>query len=334
MKVGEPEIQLLASVRKAELEGISRDRTTLEALGERYLGFIEDWTDAYASLLEKGLVDRDQGSYGLTQAGRPLADAYHRERPDHYWYYYQRFYPAAHASAAHSLHCERVYGKDLCQEGQMDMAELGDLLALMNLEPGQQVLDLGCGAGGISEYISDVTGATLTGIDNASSAVAEAEARTAGEPVRLRFFEGDLNTLDLPAASFDAVIMVDSIYWAADMTEALSSICRSIRAGGQLAVVIAERRGEDEGSESLEIDETLVAEALGQLRMDYRAHDRTEQFLPFWPRIKQSMVVLRTRFEAEGNGFICDELEREADEDFLPAIRAGKVRRYLYHVRP
>jgi hypothetical protein len=38
-------------------------------------------------------------------------------------------------------------------------------------------------------------------------------------------------------------------------------------------------------------------------------------------------------FEAEGNAFICDNWLREADEEFLPAIEAETVARYLYHVR-
>jgi len=42
---------------------------------------------------------------------------------------------------------------------------------------------------------------------------------------------------------------------------------------------------------------------------------------------------LREEFEAEGNGYICDSLEREADEQYLPALRDDAVRRYLYHVR-
>ena len=173
MKLNESEIQLLATLRKAELEERASDRATLEAMGARYWIFLEDWSDAYAGLLDKRLVEGDDEAYGLTEAGRSLGDTYHRERPDHYWYYYQRFYPAAHASAAHSRLCERVFGKDLCQEGQMDMAELEHLLARMHLQPGDTVLDLGCGAGVISEYISDVTGSKVTGVDYAVSAIAD-----------------------------------------------------------------------------------------------------------------------------------------------------------------
>ena len=333
MSLSEAEIQVLATLRKAELEGFSSDRGSLEGRGARYWIFLEDWSGVYGGLAEQGLIEGDDDGYRLTGAGRPLADAYHRERPDHYWYYYQRFYTAAHASAAHSRLCERVYGEDLCQEGQMDMAELRAMLDCLDLQPGDAVLDLGCGAGVISEYISDRTGATVTGIDYATTAIAAATARTEDKRSRLMFRQGDLSALNLPANSVDAAIMIDSIYWVADTEETLSTIVASLRTGGQLAIVIVEdlRAGGDR--ESLEVENTYVAEALSKLGLEYESYDFSESFKSFWPRIKDAVVALRDAFEAEGNGFICDSLEREADEQYLPALRDDAVRRYLYHVR-
>jgi len=333
MNLNEAEIQVLATLRKSELMGFSADRSSLEEQGGRYRMFLEDWSGAYGRLAEKGLIEGDDEGYRLTETGRPQADAYHRERPDHYWYYYQRFYTAAHASAAHSQHCERVYGEDLCQEGQMDMAELREMLDCLDLHPGDAVLDLGCGAGVMSEYISDLTGAIVTGIDYAKSAIGAAAARTGDKRSRLAFRRGDLSALDLPAGSFDAAIMIDSIYWVADTEKSLSTIVRSLRPGGQLAIVIVQELEEGDDRDSLEVGKTAVALALSKLGLEYESHDLTEAFKSFWPRIKDSVVALREEFEAEGNGFICDSLEREADEQYLPSLRADAVRRYLYHVR-
>jgi len=333
MKLNEAEIQVLATLRKAEFEGLAADRRSLEVLGDRYWIFLEDWSEAYGSLAGKELIEGDDEGYRLTETGRPPADAYHRERPDHYWYYYQRFYTAAHASAAHSQLCERVFGEDLCQEGQMDMVELGKMLDCLDLHPGDAVLDLGCGAGVISEYISDRTGAIVTGIDYAATAIAAAAGRTEDKRSRLAFRQGDLSALELPADSVDAAIMIDSIYWVADTVETLSTIVASLKPGGQLAIVIVEDLRDGGDRDSLEIDNTYIAEALSKLGLEYESHDLTESFKSFWPRIKDAVVALREEFEAEGNGFICDSLEREADEQYLPALRADAVRRYLYHVR-
>ena len=36
---------------------------------------------------------------------------------------------------------------------------------------------------------------------------------------------------------------------------------------------------------------------------------------------------------AEGNAFICDHWVREADREYLPAVEAGTMTRYLYLLR-
>ena len=46
MTLDEAEIQLLASLRKAELEGLGADRASLERSGERYWTYLEDWSNA------------------------------------------------------------------------------------------------------------------------------------------------------------------------------------------------------------------------------------------------------------------------------------------------
>ena len=149
MNLSEAEIQVLASLQAAELDAAPTDRATLEKGGERFWIFLEDWSEAFPSLVAKGLIDGDESGYRLTESGRPLGYSYNRERPDKYWYYYRRFYPAAFASATHSRLCEGVFGKDLCQEGMVDMAALEDILARLALKPGDELLNEAFGICGL-----------------------------------------------------------------------------------------------------------------------------------------------------------------------------------------
>ena len=119
-KMNEADIQVLASIRRAELENESSDRATLESHADRFWKFAEDWADSYARLTGQGLIEGDDNGYLLTDTGRPFGDKYHKERPDHFWYFYQVLYPASRASKTHTLLCERVYGKDLGQDGQAE----------------------------------------------------------------------------------------------------------------------------------------------------------------------------------------------------------------------
>jgi len=333
MNLSEAEIQVLASLQAAELDAAPTDRVTLEKGGERYWIFLEDWTEAYPSLIAKALIDGDDSGYRLTEAGSPLGYAYNRERPDKYWYYYRRFYPAAYASAAHSRLCKRVFGKDLCQEGMVDMAALEDLLARLDLKPGDHLLDLGCGAGVIAEYISDQTGARVTGLDYAAPAIAVAKERTVDKRSRLTFMTGDLNALDLPERSFDAAISLDTLYWAADLADTLSQVVRAIKPGGQMGIFMMQGPWDDDPPGTVAAGDTKLGRALSQLNLTYEAHDYTARNVEFWRRNWKAAVDLRDDFEAEGNGFIAASLIKDAKEEFLPAIEAGKMTRYLYHLR-
>ena len=191
MNLSEAEIQVLAQLRGAEIESGPTDRQSLDGRGERYWIYLEDWNGAFTSLLEKGLIDGQDDGYTLTDKGRPHADACFQERPDMYWYYFQRLYAVLYKSEAHKKLCKRVFGRDLCQENMTDMRALDGLLQKLNLKAGDQVLDLGCGAGGVAEYVSGETGARVTGIDYSSTAISTATARTEGKRDMLDFREGN-----------------------------------------------------------------------------------------------------------------------------------------------
>lgn len=214
-----------------------------------------------------------------------------------------------------------------------DMESVQLLIDLLDLKPGQQVLDLGCGAGGISEYISDQTETQVTGIDYSKVAISTANARTETNRSRQRFLEADLNTLALPKESFDAAILVDSIYWVDDETNVQKRIIEMLKPGGKLAILIVHLLEYCDTPEELEIDKNYIASALNDLRLNYESRDVTDVFCNFWPRAKESMLALKDDFKREGNGYICEHWLREANDEFLPAIEANELRRYLYLVR-
>ncbi len=142
MKLEEAEVQVLASIFGAESNSEPTDRASLESRGQkRYWMFLEDWSSAFDSLMRKALVDVDDERYRLTGQSRSLAEAYFKERPDYYWYFYQHFYGEADASKAHSRFCERAYGLDLCQEGMTDMESVQLLVDSLELQPGHHVVD-------------------------------------------------------------------------------------------------------------------------------------------------------------------------------------------------
>ncbi len=333
MELSEAEIQVLASLDKARVENTGIDKASLESSGERFWIFLENWSDAFPSLAAKGLIEDTGQGFRLTQAGGPLAQDYNRERVDLYWYYYQKFYAAASASAAHSRLCECVFGEDLCQEGQTNMAALNDLLDILDLKSGEHVFDLGCGAGVIDAYISERTGARVTGIDNSTPAIAEANRRNEGKQSLLTFVQGDMNAIDLAAGSLDSVISLDTLYWAADLDETLSQLAAAVRPGGRMGLFMNHhiKVGDDPGELALEC--TALYKSLSGLGLRFETKDYTVNICNFWHKVLKAAKNLQTAFEAEGNGFIAASLIRESEEVYLPDVEAGRIARYLYHVR-
>jgi hypothetical protein len=218
MATNEAEMQFLGVLYVAESENSSSNRVALEESGsERYWIYKEDWSAAVPALIDEGLIEGDDSGYRLTDAGRPKAERFNEERPDRMYYHYLRFWKAAFESKAHTLLCERVFGKNLCQDGMVNMEALNDVIAKLNLGQGDRLLDLGCGAGMITEYVADVTGTQVVGLEYAPEAVKIAQDRTTEKRDRLSFVQGDMNALDLEPNSFDAVISLDTLYWAVDL---------------------------------------------------------------------------------------------------------------------
>ena len=59
--------------------------------------------------------------------------------------WYDEYFRRAAASSTHAEFCERVYGKNLCQHGLMDMEELDFLISL--IKPEAKILEVGCSNG-------------------------------------------------------------------------------------------------------------------------------------------------------------------------------------------
>lgn len=332
MNLSEAEVQVLASIEESLSNGIIASRKTLEERSERYWVFKEDWTNAFTGLADRNLISGDVEGYELTDIGRPLALDYYAERPDLYWYFYQKFCDLAESSQAHSRFSEIVFGEDRLQEGQTDKKCLDELLDRLQLRPNQHLLDLGCGAGGLSEYVFDKLGPAVTGIDYSESAIRTARNRTPDKREKLNFLQADLNALDLPSNTFDVAISIDSIYGVSDMDKTIASIVETIKPGGQLCILIVHRLNEESDLSCFDGKNTRVARSLDNLKLRYDTVDYSDWFRDFWPRARKAAFSLRDEYVSEGAELICDIWIREADEDFLPGIEAGKIKRYLYQI--
>lgn len=102
-----------------------------------------------------------------------------------------------------------------------------DFLARLNIAPGTEMLDVGCGAGQIAIPAARA-GVRVTGVDIAANLVAKARERAAAEGLDARFDEGDAEQLPYPDAAFDVVVsLIDLV---------ASELLRVCRPGGRIAM--------------------------------------------------------------------------------------------------
>ena len=107
------------------------------------------------------------------------------------------------------------------------------LRALRGLAAGGSVIDVGCGDGFHLDVLRQYgpPGWELTGVDVDRRAVTAARQR------QLVVHEGRLEDLDLPAESFDAALLIQTVEHLADPVELLRSVRRLLVPGGRILVV-------------------------------------------------------------------------------------------------
>jgi tocopherol O-methyltransferase len=107
-----------------------------------------------------------------------------------------------------------------------------------DLQPGQRVLDAGCGIGGSSVWLAKTYGMQVVGITPVASQVARARrhARQQGVEDLVRFDQQDYLHTTFPDESFDVVWALESVCHAPDKSSFLAEARRLLKPGGQLVV--------------------------------------------------------------------------------------------------
>jgi SAM-dependent methyltransferase len=109
--------------------------------------------------------------------------------------------------------------------------------AVLRLNPraGEKVLDLATGTGWTSRVVAR-RGATVTGVDIATSLLDAAERQAAAEQLRIRYLQGDAEDLPFDDGSFDAVISKCGVMFASKPEAAATELGRVVRPGGRIAL--------------------------------------------------------------------------------------------------
>lgn len=116
----------------------------------------------------------------------------------------------------------------------------GPLMAAAAVEPGDAVLDLGCGTGVTTRQAARAAapGGQATGIDLSSQMLAEARRRADADGLdNVNFVHGDAQVFPFPAGRYDVAIGRTSAMFFGGPVAALANVGRALRPGGRLVLL-------------------------------------------------------------------------------------------------
>jgi ubiquinone/menaquinone biosynthesis C-methylase UbiE len=107
--------------------------------------------------------------------------------------------------------------------------------ALLALQPGEHVLDIGSGPGFLATEMADEVGpdGRVVGVDPSETMLAMGARRGA----RVEYVKGDALSLPFPDESFDVAVATQVYEYVADMPAALAEARRVLKPGGRLQIL-------------------------------------------------------------------------------------------------
>ncbi|KAE8607726.1 hypothetical protein XENTR_v10011263 [Xenopus tropicalis] len=123
---------------------------------------------------------------------------------------FQQFLDNQQYSRRGILRYEKIFGEGFVSTGGLETTK--EFISMLNLRPGQRVVDVGCGIGGGDFYMAKTYGVEVLGMDLSSNMVEIAMERAIIEKIPLVQFEiGDATKRSFSEASFDVVYSRDTI---------------------------------------------------------------------------------------------------------------------------
>lgn len=114
--------------------------------------------------------------------------------------------------------------KRYAQHGRFVADLAGDVVALLDLQQGERLLDLGCGDGALTVELSKI--ADVTGVDASPDMIQAAKAMG----VDARVMNGQALTFD---SEFDAVFSNAALHWMPDADAVISGVWNALKPGGR-----------------------------------------------------------------------------------------------------
>ncbi|KAL3529143.1 hypothetical protein ACH5RR_008465 [Cinchona calisaya] len=246
------------------------------------------------------LCDESGNSFELTLVGCKCIGAYVKNKKNQNqicWIWqkvsseddkgFQRFLDNVQYKCSGILRYERVFGQGYVSTGGIETTR--EFVAKLDLQPGQKVLDVGCGIGGGDFYMAEKYDVHVVGIDLSINMVSFALERAIGLQCSVEFEVADCTKKTYPDGIFDVIYSRDTILHIQDKPALFKSFYKWLKPGGRVLISdYCKRAGSPSEDFAKYINQRGYdlhdVEAYGQMLKDAGfdevfAEDRTDQFL-------------------------------------------------------
>lgn len=238
---------------------------------------------------------------------------------------YEEFYKMAAESDVFGQFCRKAFGADFSQDGFSDIGQVDRILKYIPDGGQAHILDIGCGNGKMLAYLQERTGAFIHGFDYSNRAVTFAKKRY---PQKSDFRQGVMGEINYPEETFDLIVSMDTMYFAADMTAFTGQLWSWLKKGGTFFCAYQEG---DVMPKTENVHTTKLAEALRAQGIAFETKDITKECYELLLRKREAAVSLKDSFFEAGEGAWYQMLigQTEYAEKPFEAFR-GEMARYLF----
>lgn len=148
---------------------------------------------------------------------------------------FQKFLDEQQYSVKSITRYEKIFGQGYVSTGGQSTTT--EFVEKLQLQPGERVLDVGCGIGGGDFYMARQFGVSVVGVDLSTNMIHRALEESMKNPtVDVEFEICDATTREYPAESFDVVYSRDTILHIADKEALFAKFFRWLKPGGRVLI--------------------------------------------------------------------------------------------------
>jgi SAM-dependent methyltransferase len=231
----------------------------------------------------------------------------------------------------HAQEAAHGQGEYVEQESFVSATEIRALAQRARIVAGTSVLDVCCGVAGPGRFLTRELGCSYVGVDSSASAVAIARERAGGLPCRFVVAQ----VPPLPAATFEVVLLLETMLAFRDKETLLEAISRALSPGGRFAFTLEEGVPLTESERaSMPNADTVWLTPLDELHALLAHAGLAVQWQEDWSRAHRGVAEsLTAAYEADASA-IAARIGRRACDELLAAHRlwtewlaSGRVRK-------